>query len=260
VLVGEVAAWRRLDRATLARAVFAVALPAALLTVPTVTGPKPLGLRYLLAPILLAMVAASPLMDVLLRRGAVGRSLIAAAVVVQGFFLWDATPDALAWTSPPFRPGYRITGDANLDWGQDFRDLRAWARGNRPWVAYYGAQAQGSIPRSPPLLGANPQEVRGSVAASARLLTSARDSPLAWLRAYCPVDDLGGTILLYRFADHPDPPSDPPNSPAAALPRRREPPSGLTSARTTPRREPLHVTRAAATPRAGRSPVAGCSR
>ena len=27
--------------------------------------------------------------------------------------------------------------------------------------------------------------------------------PLAWLRAYCPVGTIGGTILLYRFATPP---------------------------------------------------------
>jgi hypothetical protein len=38
---------------------------------------------------------------------------------------------------------------------------------------------------------------------------------LGWLRAYCPVGNLGGTILLYRFHDPPDYDIRGPDRPAA---------------------------------------------
>ena len=34
---------------------------------------------------------------------------------------------------------------------------------------------------------------------SATRLTSAAPERLSWLRAYCPVGTLGGSVLLYRF-------------------------------------------------------------
>jgi hypothetical protein len=48
-----------------------------------------------------------------------------------------------------------------------------------------------------------PERVEGWVAASASDLTSADRGSLAWLRAYCPVGTLGGSILLYHFTSHP---------------------------------------------------------
>jgi hypothetical protein len=45
--------------------------------------------------------------------------------------------------------------------------------------------------------------VSGWVAVSATALTSADSARLAWLRNYCPVDALAGTILVYRFREPP---------------------------------------------------------
>ncbi len=58
----------------------------------------------------------------------------------------------------------------------------------------------------------------GWVAVSATALTSADRSQLAWLRGYCPVNVLDGSILVYRFSRSPTPAADP--VPAArAVPR-----------------------------------------
>jgi hypothetical protein len=51
----------------------------------------------------------------------------------------------------------------------------------------------------------DPGSVRGWVAVNATALTVYLHDELSWLRAYCPVDDLGGTVLLYRFDKSPTP-------------------------------------------------------
>jgi hypothetical protein len=66
--------------------------------------------------------------------------------------------------------------------------------------------------------------VRGWVAVSpTKLATNDRDA-LAWLRAYCPVGTIGGSVLLYRF----DAPVD--SRPGPTMPVGRCP--GTASVRT----------------------------
>jgi hypothetical protein len=56
------------------------------------------------------------------------------------------------------------------------------------------------------LVGAEPGTVTGWVAVGATSLTVVHRDELAWLRKYCPVDLLGGgSVLVYRFAEPPDP-------------------------------------------------------
>ena len=55
-----------------------------------------------------------------------------------------------------------------------------------------------------PLIGTPPESLRGWVAASVTNLTALHRDELSWLRAYCPVDALGGSILLYYFDTPPD--------------------------------------------------------
>ena len=49
------------------------------------------------------------------------------------------------------------------------------------------------------MLAARPQDITGWVAVSASYLTDYRAGPLSWLRAYCPIDSIGSTVLVYRF-------------------------------------------------------------
>jgi len=92
-----------------------------------------------------------------------------------------------------------------VDWGQDFGLLATWSQGRHPYVAYFGPRGitDADIPGSRPLVGVAPSRISGWVAASASDLTSADRDSLSWLRAYCPVGTLGGSILLYHFTSPP---------------------------------------------------------
>lgn len=60
-----------------------------------------------------------------------------------------------------------------------------------------------AIPHARPLLRTPLDHVVGWVAVSATDLTSAERAQLAWLRSYCPVGQLGASILLYYFESPP---------------------------------------------------------
>jgi hypothetical protein len=189
----------RVDRSTGRQTLVAVIVPALVLFVFELPGPRTLGVRYLLPSISLWCVAASPLALV------VGRRLIALALAVVLAAAAAVTvasyPHSISYTAAPFRPGYRVATDSNVDWGQDFSLLDAWSRGRHPYVAYFGPRGVtvSSIAGARALVGTAPHRITGWVAASASDLTSADRGSLAWLRAYCPVGTLGGSILLYRF-------------------------------------------------------------
>jgi hypothetical protein len=67
------------------------------------------------------------------------------------------------------------------------------------------------------LSATDPREVTGWVAAAATPLTVTQRDRLAWLRAYCPVGTIGGSVLLYRFRSPPDP-APGPDRPAPPCP------------------------------------------
>ncbi len=107
-----------------------------------------------------------------------------------------------------------------MDWGQDFYRLQDWSVGRHPAVAYFGPRGldRGPGPGRPGALGAYPLDrLTGWVAVSATRLTTSDHAALSWLRAYCPLGTLGGSILLYRFARPPDT-APGPIRPAAACP------------------------------------------
>lgn len=193
----------RIDRSTWGQTLVAVILPALVLFAFELPGPRTLGVRYLLPSISLWTVAASALALV------VGRRLLAlalAAVLASAAAITVASyPHSISYTAAPFRPGYRVATDSNMDWGQDFSLLAAWSRGRHPYVAYFGPRGitPASVVGARPLVGVAPGRILGWVAASASDLTSADRASLAWLRAYCPVGTLGGSILLYRFTVSP---------------------------------------------------------
>ena len=203
----------RVERSTWHQTLVAVILPALVLFVFELPGPRTLGVRYLLPSISLWTVAASPLALI------AGRRLIAlapAAVLATAAAITVASyPHSVSYTAAPFRPGYRVATDSNVDWGQDFSLLQAWSRGRHPYVAYFGPRGVtvSAIPGARPLVGSAPRRITGWVAASASDLTSADRAALAWLRAYCPVGTLGGSILLYHFTV---PPSGAPGPSAPA--------------------------------------------
>ena len=194
----------RVARPTARQTLLAVVVPALVLFAFELPNPRTLGVRYLLPSLALWAVVASPIALV------AGRRLVAAAlgVVLGGAAVLTAAsfPHSIASTASPFRPGYAEATDSNLDWGQDLSLLTAWSRDHHPYVAYFGPRGitPADVPGARPLIGAAPDRVTGWVAASASDLTSADRASLAWLRGYCPVGTLGGSILLYHFIGHPN--------------------------------------------------------
>ena len=216
VLVLGPIGWRTVDRSTRRRALAVLAAPAVVLLAFDMTTPRDIGLRYLLPVIALWLVAASSVV----RYGRkVGPGLGVLAILVAGAFTVASLPASLAWAAPPFGPAYRSVTNSDVDWGQGLYQLQRWSRGKDPWVAYFGPRGLGTSPVSgaKPLLGTAPGRVTGWVAVSATDLTSAERRSLRWLRAYCPVGDLGGSILLYRFREPPSG-SVGPTRPAARCP------------------------------------------
>jgi hypothetical protein len=206
--------------------VLAVAIPASVLTGFTITMPRDIGLRYLLPVIALwaaaaaAIVPAARSLSRRLRRVtgvALTVLLASAALTTAGSF-----PGSLAWTAWPFRPAYAMVTDSNVDWGQGLYVLRSWSVGRHPWVAYFGPRGLGTAaaPGARPLLGTSPALVSGWVAVSATALTSADRPALGWLRAYCPVGILAGSILIYRFRRPPTTSQPAPSRPAGLCPGR----------------------------------------
>jgi hypothetical protein len=193
----------RVPRSTWRQTLVAVILPACILFAFELPNPRTLGVRYLLPSIALWTVVASPLALVARRRMiAVGLGLV---LVAAGLLTAFSYPDSLAWTAAPFTPSYRVATDSNVDWGQNFGLLTTWSRGRHPYVAYFGPRGVtlADVAGARPLLGVDPRRISGWVAASATDLTSAERGPLAWLRGYCPVRTLGGSILVYYFATPP---------------------------------------------------------
>jgi hypothetical protein len=193
----------RIGRSTWRHVVVAVIVPAAVLFAFELPNPRTLGVRYLLPSLALWSVAACPLALVL------GRRLVAAALAVvlavAAALVVTSFPHSIAYTAAPFRPGYRVATDSNVDWGQDFNLLSTWSRGRHPYVAYFGPRGitSADIAGARSLVGVAPQRISGWVAASASDLTSTDRRSLSWLRAYCPVATLGGSILLYHFTVSP---------------------------------------------------------
>ena len=203
-------------------------MPAALITGFTLTTRKDVGVRYLLPALALwAAAAASGLVAVLgtatgaprkrLAGTAVAVMLGAAVVSTAGSF-----PRSIAWTAWPFRPGYTMVTDSSIDWGQGLYALRSWSASKDPWVAYFGPRgiSTADILGAQPLLGTAPAHVDGWAAVSVTALNSANRSSLSWLRAWCPVGILDGTILVYHFSQPPASTSgqEPPPRPAPLCP------------------------------------------
>ena len=207
-------------------AVAVAVAPAVVLALFTVLSPKDVGLRYLLPVLALWLVVASS--AALAAGRVVVRVALVVVVAVAAVAVGLSLPTSLTWAGSPFAPAYRSVSNSDVDWGQGFWLLRSWSVGRHPWVAYFG-QGLGvpdipgarpmltEVPGVAPTLVVDPGRLTGWVAVSATSLTSDDAAQLAFLRAYCPVADLGGSILVYRF---PTPPSARPGParPAAVCP------------------------------------------
>jgi 4-amino-4-deoxy-L-arabinose transferase-like glycosyltransferase len=210
LLLAGAAGCLRLPPNSRRRAGLAVGAPAVLLTAFTLAMPKDVGVRYLLPVLALwAAAAASGLVAVAGTWAGGRRRLAGAAVtVLLGAAVLSTAgsfPRSVAWTAWPFRPGYAVATDSDVDWGQGFYALRAWSASRDPWVAYFGPRGitTADVPGARPLLGAAPARPDGWVAASVTALNSANRPALSWLRAWCPVAVLDGAILIYHFGRPP---------------------------------------------------------
>jgi hypothetical protein len=199
--------WRGIGQRSVWEAAVVLGVPAVALTAFILPQPRDLGLRYLLPVIALGIVAGSPLVR-FASRATAGRIVVGLIVVAQLFWLWESSPRSLGWTAPPFRPGYQVAADSNLDWGQDLYRLRTWGRDHPGAVVFYFGPLDPAllVPHSRSLVDAIRPGGDGSGwwAVSASLLTDYYSGTLAWLRAYCPVGLVGDSILLYRFRTQPD--------------------------------------------------------
>jgi 4-amino-4-deoxy-L-arabinose transferase-like glycosyltransferase len=210
LLVAGSVSWLWLERSVRRRALLTVALPAFLLAAFTMATPEDIGLRYLLPVIALWTAGAAAIVHqatvmprparLAIRAGSAG--LLAAAALSTGL----SFPTSLAWTAPPFRPGYAVATNSDVDWGQGLYSLTAWARGRRLWFSYFGPLGitAADVPGARPLPATAPAGVSGWVAVSATNLTSEDSPELGWLRDYCPVGVLAGSMLIYHFARPPE--------------------------------------------------------
>jgi len=140
--------------------------------------------------------------------------------VAQGLAVW---PDGLCYVNPLWggtKDGYRLTSEANYDWGQGLKELAHWLR-RHPHeefhIWYFGTDpALADLPVHPMLLHtlpiAGPEDaldyLRGRhVIASTTLLYGSISTPslravAAVLRARRPVDRTT-TFLIYDFTEEP---------------------------------------------------------
>jgi hypothetical protein len=185
---------RKVSAATRRRVLIAVIPSAFLLAAFTIATPVYLGLRYMLPVIALLTVTVAPLVRA-------PRLVPILLVAGSAFFTATSVPHSLAWTAPPFHPGYKYTTDSNLDWGQDVYPLQRWARGRHARIACFSPAGVGCISQ---IKGARPlgrhagrDSVHGWVAISSTLLNL--DSWDPWLRQVKPVGTINGTVVLYRL-------------------------------------------------------------
>jgi hypothetical protein len=230
LLVAGAIGCRWLPRDLRRRAGAALGAPAVLLTAFTLVMPKDVGLRYLFPVLALGaaaagsgLVAAGTALRGEGRRAGAGRAAgaVTAVLLVVALVSTAASfPDSIAWTAWPFRPNYAVATDSNVDWGQGLYALRSWSAGRDPWVGYFGPRGitTADIPGARPLLGTAPDRISGWVAVSVSTLNSANRSAVSWLRGWCPVAILAGSILIYHFRQSPSASPAPPARPAPLCP------------------------------------------
>jgi hypothetical protein len=167
----------------------------------------PVGARYLIPVIALGMVGAAFVFDRVLQAARTGvvLAVVVLLVLVQAVSFADSADDSVAWTTWPFRPGYRFVSDSNLDWAQDLEGLEEFSLEHHPLVEYWSPLTfLQRIKGTEPLYPVERERINGWVAVGASALTVIRRDEFSWLRGYCPVGTIGGTVLLYRFDGPPD--------------------------------------------------------
>lgn len=203
-------------RGRVARVLGLAAVPGLAATVGVLAQPLNLGVRYVLPLVVVLMLLGGA--SLLALRASLRPAVIATASAWLLVVAVAAHPHSLAHTVWPLGPGYQVVSDSNLDWNQDWYRLEEWARSvDRPFVSVVTPRGLGR-PEGTRALPDDPSQVTGWVAVGATSLTVINRDDLSWLRRHCPVGEIGGSILLYRFAEPPaaDPGPDRPAAPCAA--------------------------------------------
>ena len=193
----------RVTRSVRRRVGLAIVGPAAVSAAFVLAQPLNLGVRYVMPSLALMFVLAGSVVAWLTTRPQ--RALAGVALATQVFAMVGAGAHSLAWTAPPFRPAYRWVSDSNLDYAQDIGRVASWA-GDHPnaWVALLRPRGVDNPAGTRELRGVDSARVDGWIAVSATRLTVLDRDELTWLRGYCPVGEIGGSVLLYRLNGAPD--------------------------------------------------------
>jgi 4-amino-4-deoxy-L-arabinose transferase-like glycosyltransferase len=225
-IIGGAVCWRRVGRRNVLRAAVVLGLPLLGLILMMSQAQRPFGVRYLIPIIVILLVVAGPFAMISrwnVRGWSAGLALLGLLAVAQLAMLWDSHPHSLSWSAPGFPPAWRVAADSNVDWGQDFYRLQEWAADKEtPYVSYFGEGPSDTLMELPgtPISahpytiwwhGIEPPRDTEWIAVSASNLNAyafegASDYYLpvfTTLRAYCPVDIIGETILVYHFESLP---------------------------------------------------------
>jgi 4-amino-4-deoxy-L-arabinose transferase-like glycosyltransferase len=173
---------------------------------------RALGIRYVLAPFVLAVVAGTAWAFGAVRDTRVRYALAAVVIAAQSWTFLSIAPQHLAYfnglAGGPAN-GYRRLVDSNLDWGQDLYRLAAWSKAHperRIGLGYFGLaplaayDVQATSWRS--LVEATGNGRADTVVISATYLQGVFlcGDPFAALRDIEPVARIGYTLLAYDAA------------------------------------------------------------
>ena len=222
LVVAGGAAWVT-DRVPGRRRLAWVLSPALALALFLLAQPLNLGLRLTLPIIASACLLSA---GVLCLRRPVAAVVVVVCIAGQVAATIVAQPESLAWTPPPFTNGYRHVSDSSIDLGQAARAVQR-AHEDTPFVAATLLLPLGlEVPRDVPSVSSlDSSELVGRLAVSATMLTVLERESLSWLRAYCPVDVIGRSVLVYEFEAPPDTSPGPvtPDGPCPGSPSSRRP-------------------------------------
>ena len=201
-LLGGIAGWCLIDSDRRRRAAVTVGALAGVTAGFLLLQPLDLGLRLAIPALALAFLAAASITQLRPRPRLAAVGVIAAGQLVAAV---AAYPHSLAWTPPPFTDGYRAVSDSSIDFGQANDEVRS-RQHREPFVAASLLAPRGFdvLPGVPRVEDVSPDELVGDVAVGATVLTVLQRDELGWLRAYCPVEVIGDSVLVYRFDRPPD--------------------------------------------------------
>ncbi len=198
-------------------------LPVVLLAM-GIQGKLNLGIRYMLPIYGFAFLAVAPLGDLISKENLlkVKKNLVkfAAAWLIILLVIWYAAaailiyPHYLAYYNEfigGYKNGYKYLTDSNTDWGQDLKRLATYVHDNNIqhiYVDVFPGAFEAKYYMGDPLIEWHVQNGRpsGWFAVSATFYQNSRlkkdvnnGVDYSWLDAYKPVENIGGSILIYKL-------------------------------------------------------------